>query len=56
MDNFLGIFSMWIFGLGLSYIMGVVLELGLAGIWIGFTVDECFRTVLVLLRWRRENW
>ena len=53
---YIGIFSMWIFGVGLSYIMGVVLELGLAGIWIGFTVDEWFRAVLVLLRWRRGNW
>lgn len=53
---YIGIFSMWSFGVGLAYLLGIKLGLGLVGAWIGFTVDECFRAILVLMRWKRGNW
>lgn len=53
---YIGIFSMWTFGVCVSYILGIKLGLGLAGIWIGFALDEWFRGILVLIRWKRRSW
>lgn len=53
---YIGVFSMWTFGVGLSYILGLKLGLGLIGAWIGFTVDEWFRAILVLIRWKTGKW
>ncbi|MBD7915822.1 MATE family efflux transporter [Clostridium sp. Sa3CUN1] len=53
---YIGVFSMWIFGVGLSYLLGLKLGLGLIGAWIGFTVDEWFRAILVLIRWKTGKW
>ncbi|MEG1286442.1 MAG: MATE family efflux transporter [Clostridium sp.] len=53
---YIGIFSMWTFGVGAAYILGIKMGLGLAGIWIGFTIDEWFRGILVFFRWRRGKW
>lgn len=53
---YIGVFSMWTFGVGLSYILGLKLGLGLLGAWIGFTVDEWFRAILVLIRWKTGKW
>lgn len=53
---YIGIFSMWTFGVGLAYIFGIRLGLGLAGAWIAFAVDEWFRAILVLIRWKNGKW
>ena len=53
---YIGIFSMWTFGVGAAYILGIKMGLGLAGIWIGFTIDEWFRGILVFFRWKRGKW
>lgn len=53
---YIGVFSMWVFAVGLGYILGVGFDLGLPGIWIGFTVDEWFRGILVLRRWKKRSW
>lgn len=53
---YIGVFSMWTFGVGLSYILGIKFGLGLVGAWVGFTVDECFRAILVLIRWKSGKW
>lgn len=53
---YIGVFSMWIFGVGTAYILGVQLGLGLSGIWIGFALDEWFRAILVLIRWKKRSW
>ncbi|MGG7162522.1 MATE family efflux transporter [Clostridium ihumii] len=53
---YIGIFSMWTFGVGLSYLLGIKLGLGLVGMWIGFTVDEWFRAILVYNRWNKKKW
>jgi len=53
---YLGLFSMWVFAVGLSYVLGVHWGYGVIGIWIAFTVDECFRAVILLRRWHSKKW
>lgn len=53
---YIGIFSMWTFAVGLAYFLGIYLEMGLVGIWIAFAIDEWFRAILVLIRWRTRGW
>lgn len=53
---YIGVFSMWTFGVGLSYILGIKFGLGLIGAWIGFAIDEVFRAILVLIRWKSGKW
>ncbi|MGL4994131.1 MAG: MATE family efflux transporter [Bacteroidales bacterium] len=53
---YLGLFSMWVFAVGLSYLLGVHWGYGVIGIWIAFTVDECFRAVILLRRWHSKRW
>lgn len=53
---YIGIFSMWTFGVGIAYILGIKMGLGLIGIWLGFALDEWFRAILVLIRWKSRAW
>jgi len=51
-----GIFSMWgIATLG-AYILGVHLGYGLVGIWVAMAMDEVFRGVIMIFRWRSGKW
>lgn len=50
------IFSMWVFRLGLSYVLGTVCGFGLMGIWMAMTVDWIFRAVCFSLRFRGNKW
>ncbi len=52
----LAIFSMWGLSVLLAYILGVVMGMGLAGIWIGMAADEICRGIVVLIRWIRGSW
>lgn len=51
-----GIVCMWSIAVGLAYFFGIVLGMGLAGIWIGMAVDECVRAVIFIYRWRSGAW
>jgi putative MATE family efflux protein len=51
-----GIASCWGVSIGLSYVLGVGLGLGLPGIFIAFTIDEWIRGVVQLARWRSGIW
>ncbi|WP_294360699.1 MATE family efflux transporter, partial [uncultured Clostridium sp.] len=53
---YIGIISMWTFGVGLAYILGIQLGLGLIGMWIAFATDEWFRGILVYNRWKKKRW
>lgn len=53
---YMGIFSMWGVSVTLSYLLGIKLGLGLAGMWIAFACDEWFRGILMLWRWRTRKW
>ncbi|MCH5202081.1 MAG: MATE family efflux transporter [Oscillospiraceae bacterium] len=52
----LAIFSMWLLSALMSYILGVVLGMGLAGVWIAMAADEIFRGIVVFIRWIRGTW
>ena len=52
----IGIISMWGVAALLSYIFGIVLGMGLVGVWIAMAMDELLRGVLVYRRWKRGKW
>lgn len=53
---YIGLFSMWFFSVGVSFLLGLWLNWGLVGIWIGLGLDECFRALLMQIRWGRGSW
>jgi putative MATE family efflux protein len=53
---YMGILSMWGVGVTISYFFGIVMGLGLIGVWISFIVDEWLRGLLMLWRWRSKVW
>jgi Na+-driven multidrug efflux pump len=52
----IAIISMLSAMIGLSYLFGIHLGYGLAGIFIGLAADECLRGILVMIRWLRGKW
>ena len=53
---YIGLFSMWFFGVGASWLLGIHMGWGLVGIWIAAGLDECFRAVGMQLRWQKGIW
>ena len=50
------IVSNWLLSVAGSYVLAVVCGMGIYGMWIALAADECFRGVLMLLRWRSNKW
>ncbi len=50
------IFSMWVISVLGCYILAVVLGMGIYGLWIALTADECFRGIMMTIRWHRGTW
>lgn len=50
------IFSMWLFRVGSSYVLGVIFNLGVLGIWIGMFIDWFVRSVFFLGRFLSGKW
>ena len=48
--------SCWTFAVGLSYLLGIQLGMGLIGCWIGMALDETVRAVFSWQRWNRGSW
>lgn len=46
----------WVIGVGGSWLFGVTLGMGLAGLWLAMALDECIRAVLFLCRWHSGAW
>lgn len=53
---YIGLFSMWFFSVGVSFLLGILLDMELVGIWIGLGLDECFRAILLQIRWNKGRW
>lgn len=53
---YIGIVSMWFIAVGGSYFMGIVLNMGLFGVWIAQGLDECFRAVGMGIRWKKKGY
>lgn len=52
----IGVIFQWIIGVGLAYILGVYMNLGLVGIWMAYAVDEGIRAIIFLIRFKRGRW
>lgn len=52
----IGIFSMWGLGVVFAYVLGIHFAYGLVGIWIASILDEWFRGIFMLFRWRSKAW
>lgn len=50
------VISCWMCGILFAYILGIKLGLGLVGVWIGFFLEEGFKTVVYSLRWKSKKW
>ena len=53
---YIGLVSMWLFSVGFSWLLGIRMGWGLAGIWIALGLDECFRAVGMQIRWEKGIW
>lgn len=51
-----GIGSMWSVAVGGAYLLGIVHEMALVGIWIAMACDECLRAAIFAWRWRSGKW
>lgn len=50
------VLSMWLVSVLGSYLLAVVLGMGIYGLWIAIAGDECVRGVLMILRWKNGKW
>lgn len=50
------IFSMWLIAVPSAYLFGTIMGLGIAGVWIGLTMDEWCRAMAFLKRWKSNVW
>lgn len=52
----IGIFSMWVFRLLFSWLLGTYFGMGLMGVWVAMTVDWIFRAFCYMLRFKGHKW
>jgi putative MATE family efflux protein len=52
----MGILSMWGIAVPLAYWLGIVMKMGLLGVWVAFAADEWVRGLLMYLRWKSRVW
>lgn len=53
---FISIFSMFVFRIGLSCVLGVYMGMGAIGVWNAMIVDWIFRTVCFVSRYKFGSW
>ena len=54
--TYLGMASMWGVSVLFGYLFGIVLDMGLTGIWIAMAMDEILRAIVVFIRWIKGGW
>ena len=54
--TYLGMASMWGVSVLFAYILGIVCNMGLVGIWIAMAMDEILRGIVVFIRWIKGGW
>ena len=50
------LFTCWVFGVFLAYILGIKCGLGLVGCWTGFATDEAVKAFIYIIRWKNDKW
>lgn len=53
---FISIFSMFVFRIGFSYILGVRYGMGAIGVWIAMVIDWVFRIICFVARYFHGDW
>ena len=48
--------GMWVFRIGLGYILGITLKMGILGIWIAMYIDWLVRGTMYSFRLKGSNW
>lgn len=48
--------SMWVWRIGFSYILAIIFDFGLLGIWIAMTIDWLCRTICFVIRFHKEKY
>lgn len=48
--------SMWLFRVGLSYVLVLAVHTGVIGVWLAWTADWIFRSVCFAIRYRGHRW
>ena len=48
--------SMWVFRVGLSWLLGKSMNMGIKAVWYGMSVDWLFRGVMYYARYFGKNW
>ena len=49
-------FGTWVVHIGLGYLLGIKLGMGLLGIWIGYAMNNVVRSILLYIRFRSDAW
>ena len=52
----MGLLCNWGLGLTTGYLVGVVMGVGVAGIFAGTATDECIRGLIVMYYWYKKKW
>ena len=52
----LSIFSMWVFRIGLSYLLNAWFDWGIMCVWYAMAVDWCFRAAVYIVHYVRGSW
>lgn len=52
----ISVVSMWVFRVGLSYVLEYVFHLGIYSVWIAMTCDWTFRCIIFLIHYLRGKW
>ncbi|XKM13433.1 MATE family efflux transporter [Orbaceae bacterium ac157xtp] len=53
---YVAIIFMWGVAIPVGYFLGIVMNMGLMGIWIGFACDEWLRGLVNAWRWKSRKW
>ena len=53
---YVGVCTMWGLGALGGFVLGVLLNMGVVGIFIGTAMDECIRGIIMFFRWRSKAW
>lgn len=48
--------SMWVWRIGFSYVLAIVFNLGVLGVWIAMTIDWLFRSICFVIRFHKEKY